>query len=80
MNRLLDADGKPINPPSRGLLDVGGIARRAAEVMVELQNRTSRFDEISRLNELRRSCGVEPAPLTVLIGVRLPKKYVERKP
>jgi hypothetical protein len=80
MSGLLDADGKPINPASRGLFDVGGIARMAASVLVELQNRASRFDEMTRLSELRRSCGVEPEPLTIRVGIKLPRDYVERKP
>lgn len=77
MKRIVDAAGKPIGASSdrfEPLFSQELLLRCAMRVFEQQQESARRFEERRRVEELRKSAGVEPAPMT--IRFRLPSDYV----
>ena len=72
MKRLVDVDGRPLGDPSvferKSLVAVETLNRLAARMLADDLKRREEIDRYFTIQALRRSCGIEPAPLKIRIG------------
>ncbi|MCA7976793.1 hypothetical protein LGM57_10720 [Burkholderia cepacia] len=73
MKRLVDADGRPLGDPSifkrNSLLAVETLTRMAVQMLADDRKRRDEIDQYFTIQELRRSCGIEPPPLKIRIDM-----------
>lgn len=72
--KLLGPDGEPLNPPARSNSLLGTEYFR--EQIKRNYEQKLRFDALTRVMELRSSCGVEPELRHVT--VRIPHQYARQ--
>ncbi|MCA8075369.1 hypothetical protein [Burkholderia cepacia] len=72
MKRLVDADGRPLGDTSvfdrNSLVAMETLNRLAVKMLADDMKRREEIDQYFAIQELRRSCGVEPPPLKIRIG------------
>lgn len=72
MKRLVDVDGRPLGDPSiferNSLLALETLNRLAARMLADNLKRHEEIDRYFAIQELRRSCGIQPPPLKIRIG------------
>ncbi|MDN7558210.1 hypothetical protein [Burkholderia orbicola] len=69
MKRLVDADGRPLGEPSaferNSLVSLEYLNRLAVKMLADDMKRREEIDRYFTIQELRRSCGIEPPLLRV---------------
>lgn len=72
MKCLVDVDGRPLGDPSvferHSLVALETLNRLAVSMLADDLKRREEIDRYFAIQELRRSCGIEPPPLKIRIG------------
>lgn len=65
MSAKINKDGTIEFGKSKGLLSISDITRQAIAVLADMEKKRMAWEEMNRVNELRKSCGAAPKTITI---------------